>query len=363
MPNEEFDARPAPRPGVLRTPDARFEGIDDFPWPPRYHEVEPGLCMAYIDAGPRDAAETLLLLHGEPMWGYLYRKMIPVFEKAGFRVVVPDLIGFGRSDKPVDGKVYSYSKHVGWVTKLIEHLDLRRVTIFGQDWGGLIGGRVLAENIDRFSRAVFSNTDLPGTSQPGLPGMKPQEPLAPDALQSILGIDWRATLGENDAIDPGKVNAYVKSGAPLYFLAWRVYSQEVETFLPSRIVPGWCLKPVSAAARRAYDAPFPNEDYVAGARRFPLLVPITADDPERIKNDAAWRVLEGWNGPLLTLWGDACPFTFTTLGRGYRERVPGAALPGIEHKVFPAGHFSQEDVGEEMAEEMVGFIRKFPAGA
>ncbi|MEQ9225717.1 MAG: haloalkane dehalogenase [Parvibaculum sp.] len=360
MQDNAHSARPAPRAGVLRTPDDRFKGIPDFPWPPSYFEVEPGLSMAYVDTGPRDAAETLLLLHGEPMWGYLYRKMIPVFEAAGFRIVVPDLIGFGRSDKPVEPTAYTYSNHVGWVTKLIEHLDLRGVTLFGQDWGGLIGGRVLGENIGRFARAVFSNTDLPGSAMPGIPGLKPQARLEPDALLQQFGIDWRAMLTEDDAIDGAKVDAFVKSGHLLYFLAWRTYAQEVETFLPSRIVPAWCAKPLSAEARAAYDAPFPDESYKAGSRRFPFLVPITADDPERVKNDAAWAVLEKWRGPVLTLWGDACPFTFAGKGKQYRERIPGAQLPGIEHKVYPASHFSQEDVGPEMAAEMVSFIRAFP---
>ena len=151
-----------PRDGVIRTPDECFIGIADYPWEPTYLEVEPGLWMAYVDAGLPDAAETVLLLHGEPTWGYLYRKMIPVLVAAGFRVIVPDLIGFGRSDKPVDGLAYSYSNHVAWVSMLVEQLDLTDVTFFGQDWGGLIGGRLVPENENRFARAVFSNTDLPG---------------------------------------------------------------------------------------------------------------------------------------------------------------------------------------------------------
>ena len=351
----------APRAGVLRTPESCFAEVADFPWTPSYCEVEPGLRMAYIDTGPADAKETLLLLHGEPMWGYLYRKMIPVLESAGFRVIVPDLIGFGRSDKPIDPEAYTYSNHVRWVSALLAALDLHDLTLFGQDWGGLIGGRVLAENIDRFARAVFSNTDLPGTG-PGIPGLAPQGRLAPEALQA-LGMDWRATVDDEDRIDGAKVYAMVQSGAPLYFLAWRVYSQEVEHLLPSKIVPGWCLQPLSEAARRAYDAPFPTQAHAAGARRFPLLVPITQDDPERVNNDAAWAVLEQWHKPVLTLWGDACPFTYRSAGRAYQMRIPGASLPGIEHKVFRASHFIQEDLGEEIAAEMVTFVRRFPTTA
>jgi haloalkane dehalogenase len=350
-----------PRPGVLRTPESRFEKLVGFPWTPHYFDVEPGLRMAYVDSGPREARETMLLLHGEPTWGYLYRKMIAPLEAAGFRVIVPDLIGFGRSDKPVDRTAYSYSQHVAWVTRLVEHLDLRGATFFGQDWGGLIGTRVVAENESRFARVVVSNTALPTTKSAGLPGLKPQARLAPELLKSAFGIDWREMVGADDEIDADKVHAWVRAGAPLFFLAWRIYSQEVRELIPSKIVPGWCLRGLSADARAAYDAPFPTQDYVAGARRFPLLVPITADDPERDKCEAAWTVFERWQKPLLTLWGELCPFTHGDLGRSFQSRVPGARLPGIEHKRFAASHFSQEDVGAELAAEIVAFVRRFPA--
>ncbi len=349
-----------PRPGVLRTPAARFEQIPDFPWPARYLELEPGLRMAYVDAGPRDARETVLLLHGEPTWGYLYRHMIGPLEAAGLRVVVPDLIGFGRSDKPVEPGAYSYSQHVAWVTRLIERLDLRGLTLFGQDWGGLIGTRVAAESEPRFARLVLSNTALPSSQMPALPGLRAQEPLPPELLKASFGLDWRDTLGADDAIDPDKVHARVRAGAPLYFLAWRVYSQQVSALVPSKIVPGWCRRKLSAEERAAYDAPFPTQEYTAGARRFPLLVPLTADDPERARCDAAWSVLERWHKPLLTLWGELCPFTHADLGRGFQTRVPGAQLAGIEHKRFAASHFSQEDAGVELAAEIVEFVKRFP---
>jgi len=349
-----------PRPGVLRTPEARFAQIRDYPWEPSYFMVEPGLRMAYVDAGPRDARETVLLLHGEPMWGYLYRKMIGPFVAAGCRVIVPDLIGFGRSDKPIEQTAYTYSGHVAWVTQLIEHLDLRAATFFGQDWGGLIGARVVAENEQRFARAVFSNTGVPSSAQPAFPGLSAQQRLAPEVLKAALGMDWRDTVSADDRIDPDKVHALVKPGP--YFLAWRVYSQEVRELWPSKVVPGWCLKPVSPEALAAYDAPFPTQAYVAGPRRFPMLVPITADDPERVKNDAAWAVLERWDKPLLTLWGDHCPHTRMEMGKSFQSRVPGARLPAIEHKVYAASHFIQEDMGEELAAEIVRFMRRFPLG-
>jgi haloalkane dehalogenase len=155
------------------------------------------------------------------------------------------------------------------------------------------------------------------------------------------------------------VHAQVRAGAALYFVAWRVYSQEVRELLPSKIVPGWCLAPVSAAARAAYDAPFPTQEFVAGARRFPLLVPITADDRERERCEAAWSVLERWQKPLLTLWGDHCPFTHLDLRRSFQQRVPGARLPGLAHEVLHASHYSQEDAGEALAERIVAFVRRF----
>jgi haloalkane dehalogenase len=350
-----------PRAGVLRTPESRFEKLVGFPWTPSYFEVEPGLRMAYVDTGPRAARETLLLLHGEPTWGYLYRHMIGPLEAAGFRVIVPDLIGFGRSDKPVDPAAYSYSQHVAWVTRLIEHLDLRGVTLFGQDWGGLIGTRVVAENESRFARVVLSNTALPSKRMPGVPGIERQGRFPPELLKSAFGIDWRDMLGEDERIDADKVHAQVRAGAPLYFLSWRIYSQEVRELIPSKIVPGWCLRGLSADACAAYDAPFPTQDYVAGARRFPLLVPITTDDPERDKCEAAWSVFERWRKPLLTLWGELCPFTHGDLGRAFQSRVPGAQLPGLEHKRYAASHFSQEDVGPELAAEIVELVRRFPA--
>ncbi len=345
-------------PEILQTPESCFEGITDYPWSPSYLEVEPGLRMAYVDAGPSDARETLLLLHGEPMWGYLYRKMIGPFVAAGYRVIVPDLIGFGRSDKFTDPLRYSYSAHVGWVTSLIRKLDLNHMTIFGQDWGGLIGGRVLAENIERFSRAVMSNTGLPGRGA-GIPGLTAQSPLSPETLLRQFGTDWRETVEANDQINPEKIQALIARGPSLYFLSWRVYSQTVAELKTSKIVPGWCLHPMSEATRAAYDAPFPDESYKAGARRFPMLVPITVDDVEREHNEAAWEVLRKSDIPFLTLWGDRCPFTYMDKGAEFRSQIPGASLPGVEHKVFAAGHYSQEDVGEDMAREMIAFISRF----
>ena len=349
-----------PRDGVLRTPDERFAAITDYPYAAHYIDVEPGLRMAYVDAGPADATETVFLLHGEPMWGYLYRSMIPPLVEAGLRVIVPDLIGFGRSDKPIEQTDYTYSNHVRWVNTLIEQLDLTNMTFFGQDWGGLIGGRVVADNNARFSRAVFSNTGLPG-SGPALPGLQAQQPFSGEQLQAMLGIDWRATVTDDDHIDPDLVHAFVVPGPAFYFPAWRVYSQEVAELWPSKVVAGWCLTPVCDSTLAAYDAPFPTQQYCAGARRFPMLVPITADDVERLNNDAAWAVLEQWTTkPVLTVWGDHCPHTRLQAGADFRSRIPGASLPGVEHTVYTASHFIQEDCGPQVADEIVQLIGRFP---
>ena len=344
---------------VLRTPEKQFDHVKGYDWPHHEITVGPGLQMAYVDAGDANAEETLLLLHGEPMWGYLYRKMVTPFVEAGYRVIVPDLIGFGRSDKPTDEFAYSYSNHVAWVRELVEQLALTNVTFFGQDWGGLIGGRVIAEIPDRFARVVFSNTALP-CSGPAFPFATAQQPLDPQMVKDKVGIDWRDTVDAEDRIIADKVHAIVEAGPSWYFLAWRLYAQEVTELVPSKIVPGWCLTELAPDVLAAYDAPFPSHEYSAGARRFPMLVPISTDDKERLKGDAAWEVFNQFSKPVLTIWGDRCPHTYLDMGKQYRDGIPGAQLPGIEHKVYRASHYIQEDLGAEIAADMLSFIRTFP---
>ena len=344
---------------VLRTPEKQFDHVKGYDWPHHEITVGPGLQMAYVDAGDANAEETLLLLHGEPMWGYLYRKMVTPFVEAGYRVIVPDLIGFGRSDKPTDEFAYSYSSHVAWVRELVEQLALTNVTFFGQDWGGLIGGRVIAEIPDRFARVVFSNTALP-CSGPAFPFATAQQPLDPQMVKDKVGIDWRDTVDAEDRIIADKVHAVVEAGPSWYFLAWRLYAQEVTELVPSKIVPGWCLTELAPDVLAAYDAPFPSHEYSAGARRFPMLVPISTDDKERLKGDAAWEVFNQFSKPVLTIWGDRCPHTYLDMGKQYRDGIPGAQLPGIEHKVYRASHYIQEDLGAEIAADMLSFIRTFP---
>jgi haloalkane dehalogenase len=292
----------------LRTPDDRFVGLPGYNFAPHYVEIN-GLRMHYIDEGPRPATP-VLLFHGEPSWCYLYRKMVPVLVAAGHRVVAPDLIGFGRSDKPVLRDDYSYQRHVDWMTEFVGTLDLREITLFGQDWGGLIGLRVLADDPERFARVVVSNTGLPTGDT------KPQDE----------------------------------------FLRWRHYSQTTPDFHVGGIIKGACQSELAPEIIAAYDAPFPDDRYKAGARQFPLLVPIEPNDAASNANRKAWLTLQQWMKPLLTAFSDQDPIT-----RGgekpFQRLVPGAK--GQSHvTIRGAGHFLQEDRGEELA----AMINEFIAG-
>lgn len=297
----------------LRTPDDRFEGLPDWPYEPRYVDVDAGdgsgdrLRVAYVDEGPRDA-DPILLMHGEPSWSFLYRHMIPVLAAAGHRVVAPDLVGFGRSDKPVDQDDYTYARHVGWMSEWLDALDLRGVTLVCQDWGGLIGLRLLTGTPERFARAVTANTFLP--------------------------------TGDKD---PGAA-----------FFAWQRLSQEIEVFDSGAVLQMGTTTDLTDEIVAAYNAPFPTQAYVAGARKFPLLVPSRPDDPESPANRAAWEVLEAWDRPFLTAFSDADPITRGG-DRPFQERVPGAA--GQPHTTIEGGgHFLQEDCGPALADVVDRFV-------
>lgn len=291
---------------LLRTPDEQFTNLPDYPFAPHYAEVD-GVRIHYVDEGSANAAP-LLLMHGEPSWSFLYRKMIPILVAAGHRVVAPDLVGFGRSDKPAAGADYTYQRHVDWMTGLLTTLDLREATLFGQDWGGLIGLRMAAENEARFARIIAANTFLP--------------------------------TGD---IPPGRA-----------FLRWQRMSQEMPDFRAGDIVKGGCASELSDAVIAAYNAPFPDERYLAGARVFPLLVPTSPDDPAAPANRAAWDVLRRWRKPFLCAFSDRDPITRGG-DRYFQEAVPGAQ--GQPHTTITgAGHFLQEDRGEELAQIIVGFL-------
>jgi haloalkane dehalogenase len=292
---------------ALRTPDDRFSALPGYPFAPHYVTVGDGLRVHYVDEGPRDAAP-VLMMHGEPSWSYLYRKMIPIVARAGHRVVAPDLVGFGRSDKPVRREDYTYQRHVEWMRAVLETLDLRGVTLVCQDWGGLIGLRLVAEHPERFARVVAANTFLPTGDRPPTPA----------------------------------------------FLAWQKYSQTTPDFHVGGIVRGGCVTDLPADVVAAYDAPFPDDRYKAGARQFPLLVPTSPDDASAVPNREAWEVLARWDRPFLTAFSDSDPVT------GGADRLLQQAIPGTKGRphttIGGGGHFLQEDKGEELAEVVVRFI-------
>ena len=294
----------------LRTPDDRFANLPGYPFEPHYTEVD-GLRIHFVDEGPRDAA-SILMLHGEPSWSYLYRKMIPIFVDAGHRAVAPDLPGFGRSDKPVRREDYTYQRHVDWMRGVIEALDLRDITLVCQDWGGLIGLRLVGEHTDRFARVVAANTFLP--------------------------------TGDRNA-------------GPA-FEAWKKYSQETPNFHVGGIVKGGCVGDLTPEIVAAYDAPFPDDSYKSGARQFPTLVPVTPDDPASVPNRKAWEVLQRFSKPFLTAFSDSDPIT--ARGEGVLHKlIPGCS--GQPHAtIVGGGHFLQEDKGEELAEIVVKFVAATP---
>ncbi len=297
---------------ALRTPEERFADLPDYPFEPNYAEVRDGeggiLRVHYLDEGPADAAP-VLLVHGEPSWSYLYRHMVPILVNAGHRVVVPDLVGFGRSDKPTRQTDYSYARHVAWLSELVfDHLDLRDATFFGQDWGGLLGLRLVAAEPDRFARVVIGNSGLP--------------------------------TGHGPASEA--------------FLRWQRFSQTTPVFPVGDLVGSACTTELSAAVVAAYDAPFPDDTFKAGARIFPSFVPTNPDDPETAPNQAAWRVLEAFQKPFLCAFSDSDPVTAGG-DAPFLAKVPGAR--GRQHPtIVGAGHFLQEDAGPELAAVIRDFI-------
>ncbi len=300
---------------VVRTPDDRFADLPGWGFAPHYTEVIAGdgtpLRIAHLDEGPAGAAP-VLCLHGEPSWSYLYRHMVEPLVSAGHRVVAPDLVGFGRSDKPVEQDSYTYESHVDWMLQWLRAMDLRDVTLVCQDWGGLIGLRLVTAEPDRFARVVVANTFLP--------------------------------TGERH---PGEA-----------FLNWQRFSQEVEVFDSGFVVQMGTTTDLSAEVVAAYNAPFPDDSYCAAARRFPMLVPISTDDPSSAANQAAWQVLEQWDKPMLTAFSDADPIT-AGADRVFRDRVPGTE--GQPHTVIEGGgHFLQEDRGPELAAAVAAFIASTP---
>jgi haloalkane dehalogenase len=333
----------------VRTPDDRFRDLPDWPYAPHYASVPDGeggaLRIHHVDEGPRGAAP-ILCLHGQPTWSYLYRKMIPGFVAAGHRVIAPDLVGFGRSDKPVRIRDYSYARHVAWLRAWVEALDLRGITLICQDWGGLVGLRVLAEVPDRFARVVASNTALPDAR--GIP-----ESAAPAQRAIYAALPVPETM-----VEVAKGFASAGTGGAPPFMHWQKHCAESPRFTPQDVMRVLGPK-LSAAEVAAYAAPFPDERFRAGARRFPTLVPILPDDPAVPDNRRAWEALARFRSPFLTAFTDGDPVTAGQHTRFQRE-IPGAL--GQPHTTIRgAGHFVQEDAGEELARIALDFIARTPA--
>lgn len=297
---------------VLRTPDSAFKNLVDYAFSPNYLDVEDAslgaLRLHYVDEGPRDG-RPVIMMHGEPSWSYLYRKMITQVAAAGYRVIAPDLIGFGRSDKPSEVTDYSYSNHVAWMSDWFEQMELRNAVLFCQDWGGLIGLRLAAKYSDHFAGIIAANTFLP--------------------------------TGEGKPSEA--------------FEKWKVFSVSVPEFPVGGVIKGATIKPLGEGVEAAYNAPYPNEDYKAGARIFPSLVPVSTDMDGAADNLAAWEKLEAWKKPFLTCFSDQDPVT-GGLDKIFHKRVPGCA--GQPHQTLEGGgHFLQEDLPHELSENIIRFCK------
>ncbi|MAB60066.1 MAG: haloalkane dehalogenase [Verrucomicrobiales bacterium] len=290
---------------ILRTPESRFENLKDFNFEPNYLELghkSESMRMHYLDEN-KDSNDVVLLLHGEPTWCYLYRHIIPILTKAGKRVIAPDLIGFGKSDKLTTKEDYTYANHIMWVSQLFDHLQLDNVVLFAQDWGGLIGLRILAENPEKFSGLVVSNSGLP-----------------------------------------------VGSGASEGFKQWLNYSQTVEDFNAGKIVYQGSLKALDNYEIDAYNAPFPDDSFKVAARVFPTIVPITKEHAEVEENIKAWEVLKKFDRPTVAIFGEH-DASFKGGDKYIIEKIAGAK--GMNHQRINAGHFSQENQPELIADTIL----------
>lgn len=282
----------------LRTPEARFERLPNYAFTPNYIDID-DMQMHYVDEGPRDA-DPILMMHGEPTWSYLYRHMIPICVAAGHRVIAPDLIGFGKSDKPTNTEDYSYAQHMRWMQQFIDSLELDNITLVCQDWGSLLGLRLAAENEARFKAIIVGNGMLP--------------------------------TGEEQV--------------PKAFKIWKAFALNSPWFPIAKIVNSGSFKQLSKDEMRAYDAPFPSRKYKAGARAFPALVPVTPNNPASQANKEAWKILENWEKPFLTTFSNGDPITRGG-DRYMQKRIPGSA--GQDHITLKGGHFLQEDSSAEFA--------------
>ncbi|MGP9833416.1 haloalkane dehalogenase [Marinobacter sp. NSM] len=292
---------------ILRTDEARFAGLPDYPFQANYLDVEPGLRMHFVDHGPTNGTP-VVMLHGEPSWSYLYRHMIPMVAEAEYRVLAPDLIGFGKSDKPANVTDYSYSRHMSWLTRWLEDLNLTNITLVCQNWGSLLGLRLAAEHHRRFNRIIVGNGML-------LTGDSP---------------------------------------VPALFRAWKAFASHSPWFPVSRIIQLGTERALSPGEMAAYEAPFPSAEFKAGARAFPGLVPVSPDDPASAANREAWRILEKWRKPFITCFSNGDPITRGG-DRHMQRRIPGAL--GQPHITLRGGHFLQEDSPREFARVILDALK------
>ena len=291
---------------ILRTPDDRFDNLPDYDFAPHYVQVAENLRLHYVDEGSRDG-RTVIMMHGEPSWSYLYRHMITAVSKAGYRVLAPDLIGFGKSDKPTEQSDYSYAAHVSWMQSWLEQMDVDGAVLFCQDWGGLIGLRLVADTPERFAGVMAGNTFLP--------------------------------TGDRD---PGEA-----------FKKWREFAKTIPEFPVGGIIRRATVKPLTDGVEAAYNAPYPDESFKAGARIFPALVPTSPDMDGVAENLKAWNVFKAWDKPFLTCFSDQDPITAGG-DKAFQKLIPGCE--GQPHKVLKGGgHFLQEDVHAELSEMIIGF--------
>lgn len=335
----------------VRTPDACFEDLPDFPYEARYVDID-GLRQGYVDEGPTDA-DPVLLLHGQPSWSYLYRKMIPVLVEGGHRVIAMDHIGMGRSDKPIDIEYYSYTGHINRLEKFIRYLDLEHITLYCQDWGSLIGLHVAGENPEWFDRIVVSD----GTLLLVPPGMQPYPPVEnPEEINTDLVLPFSAIPPQQPPFYDEEGNRLIPGYPETSFADWMVYAMTAESFHPAEVVEALTYFEVPPEVEAAYDAPFPSRIYMAGPRVFPSLVNDLAG-----VNGKAWKGLTKYEKPFLTIWASNDPGNL-----GSKETqdnlvnsIPGAA--GQPHVRLPeASHFVQEDQGMEVARRIDDFIEANP---
>ena len=333
----------------VRTPDSCFQNLPDFPYEAKYVEID-GLRQGYVDEGPADA-DPVLLLHGQPSWSYLYRKMIPVFVDGGHRVIAMDFVGMGRSDKPIDIGYYSYLGHIDRLEKFIEALNLEHITLFCQDWGSLIGLHVAGEHPEWFDRIVVGDGNLPVIPA----AIQPFPPVEnPDEINTEIVAPFAA-------IPPQQPPFYDEDGNPLlpgnpYFGQWMEYSMTAASFHPSEVVEAMTYFDVPPEEEAAYDAPFPSRIYMAGPRVFPSLV----NDLPGVNEDA-WAGLTEYEKPFLTIWASNDPGNLGSqaVQDNLINNIPGAA--GQPHTRLPeASHFLQDDQGAEIARLMVEFIAANP---